>query len=127
MDHLIFGPWGDPKAFGFAYSRALPDAAVLPQLPGTFIHIGIVLALMVAVAVWWLMERTPWGFSVRVAGGNPRAAEYLGLGIRRRMIIVLALSGAIAGLAGALGLPGAAQRRRGGLPVHPCVTGGRTP
>jgi simple sugar transport system permease protein len=118
MDHLIFGPWGDPKAFGFAYSRALPDAAVLPQLPGTYIHVGIVLALLVAVAVWWLMERTPWGFSVRVAGGNPRAAEYLGLGIRRRMIIVLALSGAIAGLAGAIELTGVTNRLQDGISVN---------
>src|SRR5438094_24135 len=36
MDHLIFGPWADPKAFGFAYSRSLPDAAVLPVIPGSY-------------------------------------------------------------------------------------------
>ena len=56
MDHLIFGPWGDPKAFGFAYSRALPDSAILPLIPGTGVHIGIVLALLAAVTAWWLME-----------------------------------------------------------------------
>ena len=123
MDHLIFGPWGDPKAFGFAYSRPLPDAAVLPLLPGTYVHVGIVIALLVAVTAWWLMERTPWGFSVRVSGGNPRTAEYLGLRISRRMIIVLALSGAIAGLAGAIELTGVTNRLQDGISVNYGYTG----
>src|SRR5437867_1512678 len=100
MDHLIFGPWADPKAFGFAYSRSLPDAAVLPVIPGSYVHVGIVIAVLVAVTCWWLMERTPWGFSVRVAGGNARTAEYLGLPISRPTVIVLALSGAPAAYPG---------------------------
>jgi len=72
----------------------------------------------VAVTAWWLMERTPWGFSVRVSGGNPRTAEYLGLRISRRMIIVLALSGAIAGLAGAIELTGVTNRLQDGISVN---------
>jgi simple sugar transport system permease protein len=64
------------------------------------------------------MERTPWGFSVRVAGGNPRAAEYLGLGISRRMVVVLAISGAIAGLAGAIELTGVTNRLQEGISVN---------
>jgi len=118
MDHLIFGPWADPKAFGFAYSRALPDAAMLPVIPGSYVHVGIVIAVVVAVTCWWLMERTPWGFSVRVAGGNARTAEYLGLHISRRMVIVLALSGAIAGLAGAIELTGVTNRLQDGISVN---------
>jgi ABC-type uncharacterized transport system permease subunit len=123
MEHMIFGPWADPKAFGFAYSRPLPDAAVLPVIPGSYVHIGIVIALLVAVTAWWLMERTPWGFSVRVAGGNPRTAEYLGLRISRRMIIVLAISGAIAGLAGAIELTGVTNRLQDGISVNYGYTG----
>src|SRR5437899_1826582 len=118
MDLLIFGPWGDPKAFGFAYSRALPDGTSLPLIPGTGLHVGILLAIMVAIGAWWLMERTPWGFSVRVAGGNPRAAEYLGLGISRRLVIVLAISGAVAGLAGAIELTGVTNRLQEGISVN---------
>lgn len=123
MDNLIFGPWGDPKAFGFAYSRALPDNATLPLIPGTGVHIGLVLAVLVAVGAWWLMERTPWGFSVRVSGGNPRTAEYLGLRIGRRMVIVLAISGAIAGLAGAIELTGVTNRLQEGISVNYGYTG----
>ena len=118
MDLLIFGPWGDPKAFGFAYSRALPDGTSLPLIPWTGLHVGILLAIMVAIGAWWLMERTPWGFSVRVAGGNPRAAEYLGLGISRRLVIVLAISGAVAGLAGAIELTGVTNRLQEGISVN---------
>jgi simple sugar transport system permease protein len=69
------------------------------------------------------MERTPWGFSVRVSGGNPRAAEYLGLKIGRRMIIVLAISGAIAGLAGAIELTGVTNRLQEGISVNYGYTG----
>ena len=106
------------KAFGFAYSRALPDAAALPLIPGSYVHVGIVIAVLVAVASWWLMERTPWGFSVRIAGGNSRTAEYLGLHISRRMVIVLALSGAIAGLAGAIELTGVTNRLQDGISIN---------
>jgi ABC-type uncharacterized transport system permease subunit len=123
MDHLIFGPWGDPKAFGFAYSRALPDGTSLPLIPGTGVHLGILLAALTAVTVWWLMERTPWGFSVRISGGNPRAAEYLGLRIGRRMVMVLAISGAIAGLAGAIELTGVTNRLQEGISVNYGYTG----
>jgi ABC-type uncharacterized transport system permease subunit len=123
MDNLVFGPWADPKAFGFAYSRALPGNATLPLIPGTGVHVGLVLAVLVAVGAWWLMERTPWGFSVRVAGGNPRTAEYLGLKIGRRMVIVLAISGAIAGLAGAIELTGVTSRLQEGISVNYGYTG----
>ncbi len=118
MDYLIFGPWADPKAFGFAYSRALPDSAILPLIPGAGVHIGILLAILVAIGAWWLMDHTPWGFSVRVSGGNPRAAEYLGLKISRRLVIVLAISGAIAGLAGAIELTGVTNRLQEGISVN---------
>ncbi len=123
MDHLIFGPWGDPKAFGFAYSRPLPEGAALPLMPGTGVHIGLIIAVLVAITAWWLLERTPWGFSVRVAGGNPRTAEYLGLRIGRRMVIVLAISGAIAGLAGAIELTGVTSRLQEGISVNYGYTG----
>jgi general nucleoside transport system permease protein len=118
MDYLIFGPWGDPKAFGFAYSRPLPDGAALPLIPGTGVHVGLVIAILVAITAWWLLERTPWGFSVRVAGGNPRAAEYLGLRIGRRLVLVMAISGAIAGLAGAIELTGVTSRLQEGISVN---------
>jgi simple sugar transport system permease protein len=123
MDHLIYGPWGDPKAFGFAYSRALPASATLPLIPGTGVHIGLLLAIVAALATWWLIERTPWGFSVRVSGGNPRTAEYLGLKIARRMVVVLAISGAIAGLAGAIELTGVTSRLQEGISVNYGYTG----
>lgn len=123
MDYLIFGPWGDPKAFGFAYSRALPASATLPLIPGTGVHIGLLIAILAALGTWWLIERTPWGFSVRVSGGNPRTAEYLGLKIARRMVVVLAISGAIAGLAGAIELTGVTNRLQEGISVNYGYTG----
>jgi general nucleoside transport system permease protein len=118
MQDLIYGPWGDPAAFGFAYSRALPASVKLAQIPGTTVHVGIVAAVLTACVLWWLLERTRWGFAVRVTGGNPRAAQYLRLPIARRMVLVLAISGAVAGLAGVIELTGVTHRLQEGISVN---------
>jgi simple sugar transport system permease protein len=97
--------------------------AAIAVIPGTGVHIGLALAILAALATWWLIERTPWGFSVRVSGGNPRTAEYLGLKIARRMVVVLAISGAIAGLAGAIELTGVTNRLQEGISVNYGYTG----
>jgi simple sugar transport system permease protein len=123
MDYLIFGPWGDPAAVGFAYSRPLPSGASLPAFGFNRWHIGIFVALALAAALWWLIERTPWGFGVRIAGGNMRAARYLRLPITRRIVVVLALSGALAGLAGAIELTGVTYRLQDGISGNYGYTG----
>src|SRR5207237_4198335 len=112
---LINGPWKDPTVVGFAYSKPLPADAALPLIGSSGVSIGIYIALGIALVIWWLLDRTPYGFSLRVVGGNVRAAEYLGIGIRRRILLVLALSGAVAGLAGVIQLTTASGRLQEGL------------
>ena len=65
-------------------------------------HIGLFLALLAAVGVWWLLEKTTLGFELRTVGSNPNAARYAGANITRNIVIAMALSGALAGLAGAI-------------------------
>lgn len=108
ISYLVFGPWKDPGAIGFAYSRPVP--ARLGAIPGTQYSIGLVVLVVVLVGVWWLFNRTSWGFSVDVAGGNERASAYLRMGRTRRVLLVLGISGGIAGLAGGLQLMGVAGR-----------------
>jgi simple sugar transport system permease protein len=115
LSALINGPWKDPTAIGFAYSRPLPAQAALPVIGTTGVTIGIYIALGVAVVVWWLLDRTRLGFSLSIAGGNVRAAQYLRLGIGRRIIGVLLLSGVIAGIAGVIQLTAASGRLQDGL------------
>ena len=64
------------------------------------LHIGFVISIGAAVAVWWLMYKTTLGFEMRTVGANPNAARYAGINISRNIIITMALSGALAGLAG---------------------------
>ena len=100
---------------GFAYSRALPTQAALPLIGDTSITVGLYVALGTALVVWWLLDRSRTGFSLSVAGGNVRAAQYLGLGVGRRVIAVLAFSGALAGMAGVIQLTAASGRLQEGL------------
>jgi ABC-type uncharacterized transport system permease subunit len=64
------------------------------------LHIGFIIALAAAAGVWWLMFKTTLGFEMRTVGANPDAARYAGINISRNIVITMALSGALAGLAG---------------------------
>jgi simple sugar transport system permease protein len=64
------------------------------------LHVGVALALAAAAAAWWLMRRTTFGFEMRVVGANPDAARYAGIDVTRSMLLTMALSGALAGVAG---------------------------
>jgi simple sugar transport system permease protein len=66
------------------------------------LHIGIILALVAAAVVWWLMYKTTLGFEMRTVGANPDAARYAGVNISRNIIVTMAISGALAGIAGTI-------------------------
>lgn len=123
LSALINGPWKDPTVVGFAYSKPLPAQAALPFVGSTSVTIGIFIALAVAVAVGWLLNRTRLGFSLSIAGGNVRAARYLRLGVGWRIVFVLGVSGAIAGLAGVIQLTAASGRLQEGLTANYGYTG----
>jgi simple sugar transport system permease protein len=77
-------------------------SAYLPQLfPGYRFHWGFFLALAVAWGVWWLLFKSTIGFEIRTTGANRNAARYGGIKITRVMVLTMALSGGLAGLAGA--------------------------
>lgn len=100
MLFLILGPWRDPEALGQSTSRELADPAKLPYLVGTQVNVGIVLALVAAVAVWYVVGRTRWGFTLAVVGGNPEAARRAGVPVPVVLLVALLVGGALAGLGG---------------------------
>jgi ABC-type uncharacterized transport system permease subunit len=100
VDYLVFGPWADPSAFSFPYSRPFPDAARLPLLPGSQIHAGLIFVPVIAGALAFVLRHTTRGYEIRVIGHSPRTALYAGMPVARQILIILACSGAIAGLAG---------------------------
>jgi general nucleoside transport system permease protein len=88
--------------------------ATFPRLAGTQLHLGFVVALLAAVVVWWLLERSTTGFAIRAVGANPHAAATAGMSVARTTIITMAVAGALAGLAGVQAALGPSAS---GLPV----------
>ncbi len=103
---MVLGPLQESQHI-YPQSDAIAETARLPLLPGTRLHAGLILALLGAVALWYLFTRTLWGFRLRAVGAGPRAAEISGRVDARRMAAVALLgSGALAGLAGGIEVSG---------------------
>ena len=103
LDWLVRGPFKDPAGYGFPESRDFGAAFLMPVLfEGTRLHLGLVLAVVAAAALWLMMGRTLKGFEVRVIGAAPRAGAFAGFLRARTIWFVLLLSGGLAGLAGAI-------------------------
>ena len=81
-------------------SPAVEWTATFPRLEGGQLHVGFLLALLAAVVVWWLMERTALGFQIRAVGANPHASATAGMSVPTITVVTMMLSGALAGLAG---------------------------
>jgi simple sugar transport system permease protein len=106
MLYLIYQPWKDPNGGGQPESRALGGSSILPRLFGSSVNLGLLVALAAAVVVWVALQRSGWGFSLRVVGGNPEAAHRAGLPVRRLLVTSMLVGGALAGLGGMLNLAG---------------------
>jgi simple sugar transport system permease protein len=83
-------------------SAAMPDSAVLPKLLGVRfnLHAGIILALIAVAFVWWLLNKSAWGYRFRAVGENPEAARAAGIDVGRTYTVVMLLAGGLVGLAG---------------------------
>ena len=98
---LIVGPWKGATQQGFPYTDDLPAAAVLPLIPGTRIHyLTLLVALACAVVLFFLVYSTKFGYELRVVGENPEAARYAGIDFLRTTVVLMVISGGVAGLAG---------------------------
>lgn len=101
LDWLVRGPWRDPGGFNFPVSRAFVPEAILPEiLASGRANLGIIFAIVVAVAVWFMLRFTLRGFKVNVIGQSERAARFAGFSQRGMIWFSMLLSGALAGLAG---------------------------
>jgi simple sugar transport system permease protein len=109
VNYLIFDSesyWRDtssPTAKVFPQGKNLPEAASWPlaHVGGLYLPFGLLLGVVLAALVWVLYTRTRFGFEVQVIGDSPRAATYAGMRTRRKILAVMALSGAVAGIGGA--------------------------
>ena len=113
----IFDKWSDA---GFQMTPTFPKTAWLPRLAdlareypifsGITLHLGVVFGLIAAGFMWWVFKRSRWGYEINLIGDNPEAARYAGLNITRNVVLVMMLSGALAGLAGMSEISGVVHR-----------------
>ncbi len=97
-------------------SEAIPASTRLPAIiPGTPLHFGFVLAIIAVFSVHYLMKHTPLGYKLRAIGHNQDAASYAGMGIISGMTMAVLISGALAGLGGAVELMGTQYRLQAGF------------
>lgn len=111
MNYLIFGTqsfWRDPSR-PVPQGNSIPESATLPQISGR-LHVGFLIAVVLAVLLWWVLKNTTFGFRVRTIGDSARAAKYAGVGVSGTIFVVFALSGALAGVAGAIEVSGVTNR-----------------
>ena len=107
---LLDGPMKDPMAMGWPQSVVLQPALELGKLiERTRVHTGLLWAVSLAVMLWALLKYTVLGFDIRAVGANARAAAFAGVSVTRTMVWVALLSGALAGLAGAIEVAGRAS------------------
>jgi len=116
MNYLLAGPMVDNSAGSagglIPQTRLLPRASWLPILiPGTQLHLGVLIAVGVAVAAYFLLWRTAFGFRVRAVGLSREAATYAGMPVKRTITLAMTLSGAMCGLAGAMLVFGSISHR----------------
>jgi len=114
-DWLVHGPMKDPTGPSTIRTPTIHPSAniatfyeLFPKLfdPADRLHLGLVLALLAAVAVWYLLWKTTIGFELRTSGANPNAARYAGVRATWTIVLAMALSGALAGLAGTIEVQG---------------------
>jgi simple sugar transport system permease protein len=105
MNFLLRGPMIDPtqaqRASKIPQTERLLEIFRLPRLIPTRLHLGTLIAVILAVLVYILLWRTTWGYRIRAVGQNPNASRYAGIKVQRYVVLALLLSGAFAGLAGA--------------------------
>ena len=107
IQYWVFGPWSEG---GFQQTRPFPPEAWLPRLTdlaaafpvlgGLTVHLGLIFGILAATIMWVALERTRWGYEIRLIGDSPSAARYAGIDIGRKIVVVFVISGALAGLGG---------------------------
>ncbi|MBP7454080.1 MAG: ABC transporter permease [Ottowia sp.] len=107
LGYLVYGPWKDPAGYNFPQTRTFEAVTQIPKLMrGSRVHLGLILALLGAALLWVFLFRTRSGFAQQVGGMAPAAARYAGFSSRKALWTALLISGATAGLAGALEVAG---------------------
>jgi general nucleoside transport system permease protein len=114
MNFLLRGPLIDPSQAELdskiPQTARLLEIFRLPRFAPTRLHLGALIAVVLAVLVYIVLWRTTLGYRIRAVGQNPHASRYAGINVPRHIVLALLLSGAFAGLAGAVQVYGVNYR-----------------
>lgn len=115
LNYFVFGPWKDPKGFNFPGTPMFNEAQSLPVLGDTRLHLGLMFAVVAVILYAFTIRYTRWGYELRLIGANPEAAKNAGIPISRHILIVMIISGGLAGLAGMSEVSGVTHRLMYGI------------
>jgi ABC-type uncharacterized transport system permease subunit len=115
LAYLVYGPWKDKSGNGQPASKPIPKSDYLPTIGILKAHAGIIIAVVAVIVVAWALNRTKWGFALRVVGGNPEAARRAGLAVAGLTLSAMLVGGALAGLGGMVQFTGLEGQLRPGL------------
>jgi len=100
VSFVVHGPWKNPDSLGWPATVEFPDGAILPQFFDTRVHMGLVFGIVAAVILHILVTHSRWGLSLQVSRSNPRVGATAGISYEKNVLIVMAIGGLLAGLAG---------------------------
>jgi len=100
LQYLVYGAWKDPTSFGFPMTATFSEQAIVSKIGSTSINWGLLHCVLLGIIVWAFFRYTKLGFELKASGDNVQAAKYAGLPYDRLVIMVMVMSGALAGWAG---------------------------
>ena len=122
LNYLMYGPWKEPGQM-VAQTRMIAEKYYLPDIGNTGINSSLLIAIAIAVLLYFFHKKTTKGYEMEVIRRSPGAANYAGMNVKKNIILVLGLSGAIAGLAGFVQVGGIIHRVQADLPNGAGYTG----
>lgn len=100
LDFLVYGDWKDPASFGFPMTKTFSKGAIVAKIGSTGLNWGLALCIVSGILIWIFFAYTRLGFELKASGENIQAARYARLPYEKLVILVMILSGALAGWAG---------------------------
>jgi general nucleoside transport system permease protein len=123
LSFLLTDTWRDPKSF-YQQSALIPEAVHLPILiSNSRLSVGFILAVFAAVIIYFILQKTTLGYEIRAIGLNPVAARFQGIVVSKTILLIMLISGGLAGLAGGVDLFSVQYRLRLDLSVGYGFTG----
>jgi ABC-type uncharacterized transport system permease subunit len=113
--YLVTGPWRSAASFNFPVTDVFGSGAVLPRIGDSLLHVGVLFPIVAAVVLLVVLQRSKWGYEIRMIGASPDAARVAGISTAKNIVVVMLVAGALAGVAGMIEVSTSFGRLRQGI------------